>query len=543
MSVQRSIARRLAPCLVAFAAALATTLPAGADEVVVMTSGAFTAPFEVAAPWFERRTGHDVTAVFGASTGGAPDSIPARLARGERADVIIASAQAIDALIAAGQVQPGTRRDLVLSRIGVAVRAGAPKPDISSVDALVRAVREARSVAYSASVSGTYLATELFPRLGLADEIAAKGRRIESERVGAVVARGDAELGFQQISELVTIEGLDYVGPLPDEVQRVSTFSAGIAAAAESLGGARALVDFLASVALGPVVERYGLDQIGYATSDWRPLFNGRDLTGWTPKIRRHGLGENFADTFRVRDGVLEVAYDGYDTFAEQFGHLFFAEPFSRYRLRVEYRFVGSQAPDAPAWAARNSGVMVHSQAPETMLRDQDFPISIEVQFLGGLSDGKPRPTSNVCSPGTRLVYAGAPDTSHCIQSTSATIDGDGWVTADVLVLGGERIVHYVDGAPVIEYGGLTYGGGNVNGHDPKLKVDGSPLTRGYISLQSESQSAGSTALYHGRHAIREPRSLHCRRCRGRGGCRARALRARPRAHDDRVPRRACRLC
>ncbi len=486
MAARRSLIRRLASGA-AFVAASVAALQALADEVVVMTSGAFTAPFEVAAPWFKRRTGHEVVAVFGASTGGAPDSIPARLARGERADIVIASAQALDALIEGGEVEPDSRRDLVLSRIGVAVRAGAPKPDISSVDALVRTLREARSIAYSASVSGTYLATELFPRLGLGAEIAAKGRRIESERVGAVVARGEAEIGFQQISELLTIQGIDYVGPLPDEVQRVSTFSAGIAAGAESPAAARELVAFLGSVALGPVVERYGLDQSGYGTGDWRPLFNGRDLTGWTPKIRRHDLGDNYAGTFRVRDGLLEVAYDGYDTFAEQFGHLFFAEPFSRYRLRIEYRFVGAQARDAPGWAARNSGVMVHSQAPETMLRDQDFPISIEVQFLGGLGTGNARPTGNVCSPGTRLVYAGAPDTSHCIQSSSATIEGDTWVTADVLVLGDERVVHYIDGLPVIEYGGITYGGGSVNGHDPAAKPDGMPLTRGYVSLQSES--------------------------------------------------------
>ncbi len=486
MAIQRSLVRRLAPC-VAFVATSWAPSPAGADEIVVMTSGAFTAPFEHAAPWFERRTGHDVVSVFGASTGGAPDSIPTRLARGERADIVIVSAQALDALIAAGEIEPGTRRDLVLSRIGMAVRAGAPKPDISSVDALVRTLREAGSIAYSASVSGTYLATELFPRLGLADEIAAKGRRIESERVGTVVARGDAEIGFQQISELVSIEGIDFVGPLPDEAQRVSTFSAGIAAGAASPAAARELVAFLGSAALGPIVERYGLDQTGADGDGWRGLFNGKDLTGWTPKIRRHDVGDNYASTFRVRDGLLEVTYDDYDTFAEQYGHLFFAEPFSHYRLRIEYRFIGAQASGAPAWAARNSGVMVHSQAPDTMLRDQDFPISLEVQFLGGLSDGNARPTGNVCTPGTRIVYAGAADTAHCIQSQAATIEGDAWVTADVLVQGDERVVHYIDGLPVIEYGEVTYGGGNVNGHDPAQKPDGAPLARGYISLQSES--------------------------------------------------------
>jgi molybdate transport system substrate-binding protein len=145
---------------------------AAADEVVVMSSGAFTAPYLDAAPWFEKSSPHSLVSVFGASTGGAADSIPTRLARGEPADAIIVSAQALDALIAAGEIEPGSRVDLVLSPIGMAVRAGAPKPDIGSVDALVRTLREAESIAYSASVSGTYLATELFPRLGLADEIA-----------------------------------------------------------------------------------------------------------------------------------------------------------------------------------------------------------------------------------------------------------------------------------------------------------------------------------------------------------------------------------
>jgi molybdate transport system substrate-binding protein len=233
---------------------------AHADEVVVMTSGAFTAPYLEAAPLFERATGHTLVTVFGASTGGAADSIPTRLARGEPADVVIVSAQALDALGAAGHVAPGSRTDLVLSRIGVAVRAGAPKPDIGSVDALVAAIRAARSFAYSASVSGTYLATELLPRLGLDRELASKGRRIESERVGAVVARGDAELGFQQVSELLPIEGIELVGPLPEEVQRVSTFSAGIATHARSPAAARALIDFLASDAAVPLVRNYGLD-------------------------------------------------------------------------------------------------------------------------------------------------------------------------------------------------------------------------------------------------------------------------------------------
>jgi len=195
----------------------------------------------------------------------------------------------------------------------------------------------------------------------------------------------------------------------------------------------------------------------------------------------------NHRDTFRVVDGLLTVSYDGYDAFDERFGHLFYETPFSHYLLRVEYRFVGEQAAGAPSWALRNSGVMVHAQPPDTMTVAQDFPISLEVQFLGALSDGKPRPTGNLCSPGTRVVYAGQPDTTHCITSTAPTIDGDAWVVAEVLVLGSERIVHSIGGVPVIEYGGVTYGGGNVSGHRPEAKPDGAPLSAGYIALQSES--------------------------------------------------------
>jgi molybdate transport system substrate-binding protein len=253
--------RRLLVRLAALAlSALLAPAAARADAVVVMTSGAFTAPYLDAAPLFERSSGHALTSVFGASTGGAPDSIPTRLGQGEAADVIIVSAEALEALIAAGHVRAGSRTDLVLSRIGLAVRAGAPRPDIGSVAALVRAVRAANSFAYSASVSGTYLSTELFPRLNLSAELATKGQRIVSERVGAVVARGDAELGFQQVSELVPIDGIDYVGPLPEEVQRVSTFSAGIATHSSSPDAARALIDFLASAEVQPLLQKYGLD-------------------------------------------------------------------------------------------------------------------------------------------------------------------------------------------------------------------------------------------------------------------------------------------
>jgi hypothetical protein len=218
----------------------------------------------------------------------------------------------------------------------------------------------------------------------------------------------------------------------------------------------------------------------------WIALFNGRDLTGWTVKIRGHAVGENFGDTFRVVDGLLTVSYDEYTDFALQFGHLFFAEPFSHYRLRVEYRFIGEQARNAPDWAIRNSGVMLHSQPPDTMAVDQDFPISIEYQFLGGLGNGEPRPTGNVCSPGTRLVYRGVPDPTHCIGAAAPTLDGDQWVVAEALVLGDERIVHSVNGAPVIEYGGTSFGGGAVQGHRPQMKPDGEALSSGYVALQSE---------------------------------------------------------
>ena len=220
---------------------------------------------------------------------------------------------------------------------------------------------------------------------------------------------------------------------------------------------------------------------------DWIDLFNGRDLDGWTVKIRHYAPGVNFADTFRVEDGLLTVSYDGYEDFDNQFGLIFYKDAFSHYRLRLEYRFVGEQAPGGQGWAKRNSGVMLHSQAPETMPAEQDFPISLEAQFLGGLGDGRPRPTLNLCTPGTNVHINGEFTEQHCVASSSATYHGDQWVEVEVLVLGAERIVHYVGDEAVMTYTRTTYGGGMVTGHRPEAKPDGEPLGEGYIALQSES--------------------------------------------------------
>ncbi len=237
---------------------------ANGNQISVMTSGGFTTPYNILIPEYERVTQNRIVTAYGASMGNAPDSIPMRLQRGEPADVVILAATALDELIKQGKVVPGSRVDLVRSSIGMAVRAGAPKPDISSVEALKRTLLQAKSIAYSASTSGVYLSTELFPRLGIADQIMDKSRRIESERVGTVVARGDAEIGFQQISELLPIPGIDYVGPLPPEVQKVTVFSAGVVVGAKEPDAARALIKFLASPAAAPAIMKSGLEPVTY---------------------------------------------------------------------------------------------------------------------------------------------------------------------------------------------------------------------------------------------------------------------------------------
>ena len=226
--------------------------------------------------------------------------------------------------------------------------------------------------------------------------------------------------------------------------------------------------------------------QINY-DGEWQQLFNGKDLTGWDIKIKGHELNENYGNTFRVEDGVMKVSYDQYTDFNRQYGHIFYNKDFSHYLLRIEYRFVGDQAPKGEGWAFKNSGVMVHGQSAESMLKDQDFPISIEVQFLGGKGDGKDRPTCNLCTPGTHVEMDGKLVKRHCLNSTSKTYHGEEWVTAEVLVLGNEMIQHIVNGDTVFTYQKPQMGGPVVNGYDPLVKKDGMPLTKGSISLQSES--------------------------------------------------------
>lgn len=251
--------RSVWPLLVAAAVLTAVTLHAA--EVRVMTSGGFAAPYLALVDAIERVTGHRI--ITGTtSTGIGPDAIPNRIRRGEPVDVVILPDAALAELIEEGHVVAGSRVPLARSGIGMAVRAGAPKPDIGSVEALTRALLQAKSVAFSAQVSGLYLSNELFPRLGIAGQMKAKSRIIEREHVGAVVARGEAEIGFQQISELLPIAGIDYVGPLPAAVQRITLFSAGVAVKAASPDAAMALIRYFLSPAGLEAIRKSGMDPL-----------------------------------------------------------------------------------------------------------------------------------------------------------------------------------------------------------------------------------------------------------------------------------------
>jgi hypothetical protein len=217
----------------------------------------------------------------------------------------------------------------------------------------------------------------------------------------------------------------------------------------------------------------------------WISLFNGKNLTDWTVKIKGFEAGENFGDTFRVEDGVMKVGYNKYENFEGKFGHIFYKKSYSHYRLRLEYRFLGEQVPGGPGWAFRNSGIMLHCQDPKSMGKDQNFPVSIEVQLLGAPEAGD-RTTANLCTPGTNVVMNGELVRRHCTGSTSKTYRGDEWVSVEVEVRGGEVIKHIMDGQTV-----LTYDKPQLDDRDAdakKLIKDGKLLLEeGFISLQSES--------------------------------------------------------
>lgn len=231
-------------------------------QLTVMTSGTFATALAVLGPEFERETGIRLTIVRGASVGDSPTSIPSRLMANEYVDVIILSKESLERLTDRGEVRPGTGVDLVRSRIAMAVQSGAEKPDISTVDAFVGAVRRAESFAYSASVSGTYLSTEVFPELGIWEEIESKGVRVNGEPVAALVARGEVEIGFQQVSEILAVDGVELVGPLPADIQLVSTFSAAVTARSLNSASAEALIEFLSSPAAAETIISMGLDPV-----------------------------------------------------------------------------------------------------------------------------------------------------------------------------------------------------------------------------------------------------------------------------------------
>ncbi len=240
----------------------------------------------------------------------------------------------------------------------------------------------------------------------------------------------------------------------------------------------------------------------------WIQLFNKKNLEGWTVKIKDHPLNDNFGNTFRVENGVMKVSYDQYTGFKDQFGHIFYKKKFSAYLLVVEYRFTGEQIKDGPDWAFRNSGLMLHGQSPESMALDQDFPISLEAQLLGG--DGKiERTTNNLCSPGTNVVMNGKLFTPHCVNSTSKTYHGDQWVSVSVLVLRDSVIKHIVEGDTVLIYQKPQY-----DGTDKWVKKAGYQggilISGGTISLQSESHPVEfrKVALFNLEKYIDNPKKL-----------------------------------
>ncbi len=234
---------------------------------------------------------------------------------------------------------------------------------------------------------------------------------------------------------------------------------------------------------------------------DWISLFNGKDLSAWDIKIADRPLNDNYLNTFQVEDGMLRIVYDQYENFDDKYGHMYYKKPFSYYKLRFDYRFVGDQTPGGEAWNVRNSGIMVHSQSAASNTFEQHFPVSIEVQLLGGLSDDKVRTTANLCSPGTAVERFGEIDYSHCINSTSKTYHGDQWVHVEVVVMGEEYIAHLIDNDTVLRYEHPQIGGAfiskalkgqdwesmGVSNKEKWIAMEGERLSEGYIAVQAES--------------------------------------------------------
>ncbi|NMH88080.1 3-keto-disaccharide hydrolase [Flavivirga algicola] len=220
----------------------------------------------------------------------------------------------------------------------------------------------------------------------------------------------------------------------------------------------------------------------------WVRLFNGENLDGWIPKFYHHELGDNYANTFRVKDGVIQVNYDGYNEFGDRYGHLFYNKPFSSYHLKFEYRFTDQWMKDAASYTYRNSGIMFHSQAPKTILKEQNWPISVEYQILAEEKEGVSRPTGNMCSPGTEIFVNNEMATRHCVSSSSKTYKWDEWIKGELLVHADSLIIHMVNGKEVLRYTKPQIGGGTTKGYNPAVKIDGKKLTEGYIGLQAEGQ-------------------------------------------------------
>lgn len=215
---------------------------------------------------------------------------------------------------------------------------------------------------------------------------------------------------------------------------------------------------------------------------EWIQLFNGKNLDDWIVKINGESLNSNLHNTFRVEDEILKVSYEGYDVFGESYGHIFYKKPYSNYKLRLQYRFVGEQVRDGQEWAKKNSGVMIHCQSPESMGLNQGFPVSLEVQLLGGILEGVERSTGNLCTPGTHVTMNSKLVKQHCINSTSRTFYSEEWIDLEVHVLN-DSITHFINGIEVLSYTNPVFGGE----YSVDNSVEGQPVKEGYISLQSES--------------------------------------------------------